>query len=276
MTKLLSAASLERYRRDGFFFPIPVLTPAEAREYRRRLEAVETAHGGALTGEIRHKPHLLFTWLAELVRRPAILDAVQDVLGPDLLVWSSSFFIKNGGDAAFVSWHQDATYWGLSEPDVLTAWVAFTEATVDNGAMRMVPGSHGEQLAHRDTFAANNLLSRGQEIAVAVDETRGVDIVLRAGEMSLHHVRMVHGSPPNRSSDRRIGFAIRYVPTRVKPLAGAVDGAMLVRGVDDYRHFAPEHPPAADLAPEARAHHAESVARSAKILYRGTGVERFR
>jgi non-haem Fe2+, alpha-ketoglutarate-dependent halogenase len=210
------------------------------------------------------------------VRRPAILDAVQDVLGPDLLVWSSSFFIKNGGDAAFVSWHQDATYWGLSEPDVLTAWVAFTEATVDNGAMRMVPGSHGEQLAHRDTFAANNLLSRGQEIAVAVDETRGVDIVLRAGEMSLHHVRMVHGSPPNRSSDRRIGFAIRYVPTRVKPLAGAVDGAMLVRGVDDYRHFAPEHPPAADLAPEARAHHAESVARSAKILYRGTGVERFR
>jgi phytanoyl-CoA dioxygenase PhyH len=276
VTKLLSAASLERYRRDGFFFPIPVLTPAEAREYRRRLEAVETAHGGALTGEIRHKPHLLFTWLAELVRRPAILDAVQDVLGPDLLVWSSSFFIKNGGDAAFVSWHQDATYWGLSEPDVLTAWVAFTEATVDNGAMRMVPGSHGEQLAHRDTFAANNLLSRGQEIAVAVDETRGVDIVLRAGEMSLHHVRMVHGSPPNRSSDRRIGFAIRYVPPRVKPLAGAVDGAMLVRGVDDYRHFAPEHPPAADLAPEARAHHAESVARSAKILYRGTGVERFR
>jgi non-haem Fe2+, alpha-ketoglutarate-dependent halogenase len=276
VTRLLSPASVARYQRDGFFFPITVLTAAEAAEYRGRLEAVEAEHGGALTGELRHKPHLLFTWLADLVRRPAILDAVEDVLGPDLLVWSSSFFIKNGRDAAFVSWHQDATYWGLSEPDVLTAWVAFTEATIENGAMRMVPGSHAEQLAHRDTFAPDNLLSRGQEIEVEVDETRGVDVVLRAGEMSLHHVRMVHGSPPNRSDDRRIGFAIRYVATHVKQLAGDLDGAMLVRGMDDHHHFVPEHPPAADRSPAARAHHAESVARSAKILYRGTGVERFR
>ena len=272
----LTSAAVERYHRDGFYFPIPVLTPVEAREYRRRLEAVEAAHGGTLTAEIRQKPHLLFRWLADLVRHPAILDAVEDVLGPNLLVWSTSFFIKGPRDSAFVSWHQDATYWGLSEPDVITAWVAFTEATVENGAMRMVPGSHGEQLAHRDTFAANNLLSRGQEIEVEVDDARGVDIVLRAGEMSLHHVRMVHGSPANRSDDRRIGFAIRYIPTYVRQLAGAVDGAMLVRGVDEHQYYVPERAPAADLSPEARAHHAESVARSAKILYRGTGVERFR
>lgn len=274
--KALSSAAVERYRRDGFYFPVPVLTPDEARECRRRLEAVEAANGGQLGGELRQKPHLLFTWLADLVRHPAILDAVEDVLGPDLLVWSTSFFIKGPRDAAFVSWHQDATYWGLSEPDVVTAWVAFTEATVDNGAMRMVPGSHGEQLVHRDTFAANNLLSRGQEIEVAVDEARGVDIVLRAGEMSLHHVRMVHGSPPNRSDDRRIGFAIRYIPTYVRQLAGEADGAMLVRGVDDFHYYVPERPPTADLSADARAHHAESVARSASILYRGTGIERFR
>ena len=207
MSKLASSA-VERYRRDGFYFPVPVLTPGEALGLRRRLEAVEAEHGGRLTGEIRHKPHLLFTWLADLVRHPAILDAVEDVLGPNLLVWSTSFFIKEARDAAYVSWHQDATYWGLSAPDVLTAWVAFTEATVENGAMRMVPGSHTEQLEHRDTFAPNNLLSRGQEIAVEVDEARGVDVLLRPGEMSLHHVRMVHGSPANRSDDRRIGFAI--------------------------------------------------------------------
>ena len=272
--KALSSAAVERYRRDGFYFPVPVLTPDEARECRRRLEVVEAATGGQLGGELRQKPHLLFTWLADLVRHPAILDAVEDVLGPNLLVWSTSFFIKGPRDSAFVSWHQDATYWGLSEPDVVTAWVAFTEATVENGAMRMVPGSHGEQLAHRDTFAANNLLSRGQEIEVEVDEAHGVDIVLRAGEMSLHHVRMVHGSPPNRSDDRRIGFAIRYIPTYVRQLAGEVDGAMLVRGVDDFHYYVPERPPTADLSPEARAHHAESVARSATILYRGTGVER--
>lgn len=271
----LSSAALGRYRRDGFLFPLPVLSPAEALDCRRRLEAVEAAHGGRLTGELRHKPHLLFTWLADLVRHPAILDPVEDVLGPDLLVWTTSFFVKEARDPAFVSWHQDATYWGLSEPDVITAWVAFTDATVDSGAMRMVAGSHAEQHAHRDTFAPHNLLSRGQEIDVAVDEARGVDVLLRAGEMSLHHVLMVHGSPPNRSADRRIGFAIRYIPTRLRQLAGE-DSAMLVRGVDRFGHFVLEPPPAADLAPAARAHHAESVARSARILYRGTGVERFR
>src|SRR5262245_509822 len=276
MTKLLAPSAVERYHRDGFYFPVPVLSRDEAAECRRRLAAVEAAHGGTLGGELRHKPHLLFTWLADLVRHPTILDAVEDVLGPNLLVWTGNFFIKQARDPAYVSWHQDATYWGLSEPDVVTAWVAFTDATVENGAMRMVPGSHGEQLAHRDTFATNNLLSRGQEIAVEVDEARGVDIVLRAGEMSLHHVLMVHGSPANQSDDRRIGFAIRYIPTYVKQLASDDDSAMLVRGVDDYHHFVLEHPPTADLSPEARAQHAESVARSARILYRGTGVERFR
>jgi non-haem Fe2+, alpha-ketoglutarate-dependent halogenase len=276
MTKVLSSEALAGYHRDGFSFPIPVLTSAEALALRRRVEAVEAAHGGRLAGELRQKPHLLLTWLADLVRHPRILDAVEDVLGPNLLVWSTSFFTKEARDPAFVSWHQDATYWGLSEPDVLTAWVAFTDATVENGAMRMVPGSHGEQLAHRDTFAPHNLLSRGQEIAVEVDDARGVDVVLRAGEMSLHHVRMVHGSPANRSDDRRIGFAIRYIPTYVRQIAGGEDGAMLVRGVDDYHHFVPERAPESDLSPEARAHHAESVARSGRILYRGTGVDRFR
>jgi non-heme Fe2+,alpha-ketoglutarate-dependent halogenase len=276
MTKVLSSEALAGYHRDGFSFPIPVLTSAEALALRRRVEAVEAAHGGRLAGELRQKPHLLLTWLADLVRHPRILDAVEDVLGPNLLVWSTSFFTKEARDPAFVSWHQDATYWGLSEPDVLTAWVAFTDATVKNGAMRMVPGSHGEQLAHRDTFAPHNLLSRGQEIAVEVDDARGVDVVLRAGEMSLHHVRMVHGSPANRSDDRRIGFAIRYIPTYVRQIAGGEDGAMLVRGVDDYHHFVPERAPESDLSPEARAHHAESVARSGRILYRGTGVDRFR
>jgi chlorinating enzyme len=276
MTKVLSSEALARYHRDGFYFPVPVLTPAEALALRRRVEAVEAAHGGQLAGELRQKPHLLLTWLADLVCHPSVLDAVEDVLGPNLLVWSTSFFTKEARDPAFVSWHQDATYWGLSEPDVLTAWVAFTDATVENGAMRMVPGSHGEQLAHRDTFAPHNLLSRGQEIAVEVDDAHGVDVVLRAGEMSLHHVRMVHGSPANRSGDRRIGFAIRYIPTHVRQIAGGEDGAMLVRGVDDYHHFAPERAPTSDLAPEARAHHAESVARSGRILYRGTGVDRFR
>jgi hypothetical protein len=118
--------AVEQYRRDGFYFPIRVMSAPEALATRRRLEAVEAEHGGRLGGELRHKPHLLFTWLADLVRHPAILDPVEAVLGPNLLAWSSSFFIKEARDPAYVSWHQDATYWGLSAPDVLTAWVAFT------------------------------------------------------------------------------------------------------------------------------------------------------
>jgi len=276
MSKLLPRESVEQYRRDGFFFPIRVLSPAEARQYRARLEAVEREQGGPLRGELRHKSHLIFTWLDTLVRHPAILDAVEELIGPDILCWSSSFFIKEARDSAFVSWHQDATYWGLSEPDVVTAWVAFSESSLESGAMRMVPGTHRKQVAHRDTFAPDNLLSRGQEIMVDVDEAKAVDIVLHPGEMSLHHVRMFHGSPPNRSDDRRIGYAIRYIPTRIRQMAGQRDSASLVQGVDRYGHFDPEQPPAYDLAPEAVARHAAIMKRQGEILYRGTTVERFR
>src|SRR5258705_853892 len=276
MAKLLSASALAQYHRDGFYVPSRVLSREEGGGYRRRLETYEAERGGAIGGELRHKTHLLFTWLDRLVRHPRILDAAEDVLGPNLLCWSSSFFIKEANDAAYVSWHQDATYWGLSQPDVVTAWLAFTDATVENGAMRMVPGSHVAQVAHRDTFAPTNLLSRGQEIAVEVDEAKAVDILLEAGSMSLHHVLMFHSSPPNRSADRRIGYAIRYIPTYVRQLSDVRDTATLVRGVDDYHYFDHEEPPAADLDPAARERHAAIMKRQGAILYRGTTTERFR
>jgi len=272
----LSSSAVAAYERDGFAFPIRVLSAAEAREVRLRLEGVERLQGGPLRGELRHKAHLVFTWLDRLVRHPVILDAVEAILGANLLCWSSSFFIKEARDPAYVSWHQDATYWGLSQPDIVTAWVAFTDATVENGAMRMVPGSHRAQVPHRDTFAPSNLLSRGQEIAVEVDEGRAVDILLRAGEMSLHHVLMFHSSPPNRSDDRRIGFAVRYIPTSVRQVAGEGDSALLVRGTDGYHHFEPEEPPARDLEVMVPVRPAAIMKRQAQILYRGTGIDRFK
>ena len=275
MGRSLSAAALAQYARDGYIFPVPVLSEEEARQYRLRLERVEEDLGGPLRGYYRVKPHLLFTWLADLVRHPAILDAVEDVLGPDLLCWNTSFFTKEAQSPGFVSWHQDATYWGLSEPDVLTAWIAFTDSTPANGNMRVIPGSHRTQAPHVDTFHPDNLLSRGQEIAVEVDEEQAVDIVLRPGEMSLHHVLMVHGSGANPSDDRRIGFAIRYVPTRVRQTAGPRDSATLVRGHDAFGHFELEPRPDADLEPAMLALHAELSDRQAKILYRGTSKTRF-
>ena len=177
MGRSLSAAAIEQYRRDGYHAPIRVVDAAQAAGYRQRLEAVERDLGGPLRGVYRIKPHVLFTWLAELVRHPAVLDAVEDVIGPDILCWNSSFFTKEASSAGYVSWHQDATYWGLSEPDVVTAWVAFTGSTPANGNMRVIPGSHRSQVSHVDTFHPDNLLSRGQEIAVEVDERQAADIV---------------------------------------------------------------------------------------------------
>lgn len=275
MPKLLSSEQIAQFHEDGYVPRLRIMSPAQATEIRARLEEFEARSGGPLRGDLRHKTHLLFPWLAALVRHDILLDAIEDLYGPDLLCWTSNFFIKEARNPAFVSWHQDSTYWGLSAPDVVTAWVALSPSNPANGAMQVMPGTHkGDQIPHRDTFDKHNLLTRGQEVAVAVDETQAVTLSLEPGEMSLHHVRLVHGSPANPSSDRRIGFAIRYIPTRLRQLAGE-DSATLVRGVDRFGHFAHEPAPTAELAPDAVALHKEITERNARILYRGTEIESY-
>ena len=270
MPKALSGVQVAAYERDGYLFPVPVMSAGEARAYRDHLEAYEAATGAPIEGNLRHKVHLLFTWANDLVRHPRILDAVEDLIGPDILCWGTNFFNKEAGDLGFVSWHQDSTYWGLEPPDVVSAWFAFTDSTVENGAMKFLPGSHlWEQMAHRDTFHEHNLLTRGQEIAIAVDEKAAVDVPVRAGEMSLHHVRLTHGSAPNESADRRIALAIRYIPPHVRQLKMR-DSATLVRGQDRYGHFDHEPDPTANLDDAARAAHAEAMRRQIAALYQGT------
>jgi len=267
----LSPDAARQYRDEGYFAPVPVLSTEEAGALRNHLETYE-ARAGRLGGALRQKSHLLFTWLNDLVRDDRILDAVEDLIGPDILCWGSSFFVKEPRDTAYVSWHQDSTYWGLAPPDIVTAWIAFSDSTPENGAMRVIPGSHQlDQVPHRDTFAADNLLSRGQEIMVEVDERRAVTLELKAGEMSLHHVRLIHGSEPNPSATRRIGYAVRYIPTYVRQIAGSHDTATLVRGVDRHGHFEPERRPVTDCSPEALAYHAAVTGAHAQILMRGTG-----
>ena len=270
--KRLSAEAVEQYRQQGWYAPISALSPAEAHALRENLEAFEAKSGG-LTGKLRQKPHLLFTWLDALIRHPRILDAVEDVIGPNILCWGSTFFIKEARNPGYVSWHQDSTYWGLDPADVVTAWVAFSDSNADNGAMRVIPGTHKlDQVSHRDTFNADNLLSRGQEVQVEVDERQARMLQLQAGEMSLHHVRLIHGSDPNPSDTRRIGFAIRYIPTHVRQTAGTHDSATLVRGIDNERNFSPEQAPDSDMSAQAQAFHAETTDQHAKILMRPTGV----
>ncbi len=275
MSKLLTPSQIEHYHTNGYIAPIRVMPVEQALLLRARLEEFEATQGGPLKGALRHKSHLLFSWLGDLVRQEKILDAIEDLYGGDLLCWTSNFFIKEGNDPAYVSWHQDSTYWGLSKPDVVTAWVALSESNKSNGAMEVIPGTHTlDQIPHKDTFAKHNALTRGQEIAVEVDQSKAVAIELQPGEMSLHHVRIIHGSPPNSSSTRRIGFAIRYIPTEVRQLEGD-DSATLVRGVDNFQTFKHEARPKHDLEPEFVALHQQITDRNAKILYKGVNVTGF-
>src|SRR6266436_4315623 len=157
MAKSLTEEQIARYREQGYLAPLRVMAEDQALALRAKLETVEAGMGGPLRGDLRHKTHLLLPFLADLVRHPRILDAVEDLLGPDLLCWTSNFFIKEAADPAFVSWHQDSTYWGLSSPDVVTAWVALSESNKANGALEVVPGTHlKDQIPHRDTFSKDN------------------------------------------------------------------------------------------------------------------------
>jgi ectoine hydroxylase-related dioxygenase (phytanoyl-CoA dioxygenase family) len=274
MSKLLTPEQIQNYKDNGYVAPIRVLPISEAQHIRERLEEFEQNAGEFRKKALRNNSHLLFSWLNDLIRHEKIVDAIEDLYGENLLCWASSFFIKEGHDKSFVSWHQDSTYWGLSKPDVVTAWVALSPSNQSNGAMQVIPKTHLiDQIEHRDTFSEDNLLTRGQEIAVDVDESEASTIELEPGEMSLHHVRIVHGSPPNKSSERRIGFAIRYIPTYVQQLEGD-DSATLVRGVDKFNTFEHEPRPTKDLDPEFVALHQRITQHHHDILYKGSEMRR--
>lgn len=259
-----------QFAQQGFVAPLTAFDPAQAAEYRTKLEQHERDYG-PLSKSDRNNPHLLFTWADEIIRSPAIHAAVEQIFGADLLVWGSTLFIKEPHDPGFISWHQDSTYWGLDPADVLTAWIALSDSRADNGALQVVGGSHKwDQVAHRDTFAEGNMLSRGQEIAVDVDPEQVTTLELEPGQMSLHHIRTAHGSEPNRSDRRRIGFAVRYLPTHVRQSGTIRDSATLVCGQDRHQNFLPERRPEADYGQPERAHHAEVEARTNAIIMAGS------
>lgn len=238
MNRFLNTEALNQYKTQGYFCPVDVLSAAEAASYRARLEAVEHRQGHAIVGPGRSKTHLLYTWVDELIRHPAILDAVEDIIGPDILCWNSVWWIKEPMTETYVAWHQDQLYVGLDTAEFVTAWLALSPATEESGCMKVLPGSHRQALLpHDDLFGENNLLSRGQEISVEIDESNARAMVLAPGQVSLHDVGIAHASAPNRSRDRRIGLSMHYIPTSNRQLLTDKDTATLVRGEDRYNHF---------------------------------------
>ena len=240
MASSLNSKETADYWNDGFVFPIPVMSSETAIAYRSQLEFIEKTHQQnpslkrPLNDYIRTHSDVVLPMAAELALLPTVLDAVEAIIGPDLMIWGADFFIKEARSPMLVSMHQDLTYWGFGETsNQVTAWIALSASTVESGCVDLVQGSHKNPiLPHTDTLAADNLLSRGQEVAVDVREEDRTHVVLAPGEMSLHHGLAIHGSNPNNSDDRRIGFAIRYISPDARQKTTHREYAMLARGVD--------------------------------------------
>ena len=262
MGKLLSDAEIARYHRHGFLAPIDAFSPEEARGFRARLEDFERRDGRQFGKGHNFKPHLLFPWVDALVRHPAVLDPVEDIIGPDIRLFHFTIWPKSPGDPAYVSWHQDATYFGLEPAVHITAWVALTDVPVESGAVEVVPGSHARGQLHHGQFSDDsNLLSRGQTLTEDFARDGTTFMTLKAGQMTLHHTHLIHRSGPNLSNDRRIGFGISYIPTSARCRASTRQSAMLVRGVDRYGNFDDEPHPQVECGAAERAAHVAAVAR---------------
>ena len=263
MPSSLSPEQVARYQQDGYLFPIDCLTPQEVRHYRARLEAFEREQGdtfGKLPNLVRSKSHLLFTWMDELVRHPKVLDAVESLIGPNILIYHLTSWLKEPNEPSHVSWHQDGTYFGLEPYEQITAWIALSDATPEMGCIKIIPGSQViGQRPHKDTTIPGNLLSRGQTIDHKMDYTKYVMMPLQAGQISLHHTHIVHSSERNQTNERRIGIGVSYIPTRCRLVNDARVSAALVRGTDEYGYFDPEPRPQADYDAAAIAAHARAV-----------------
>ncbi len=231
---VLSQDQLDQYERDGIAFPIRIFSTAEASAYREEIDSIiRNFPEGSL--KRLDSLHLFFEWAHRLVNHDVLLNAIEDILGHDLLVDGTLVFYKPPQDSSYVSWHQDSVYSGWHLTPSTSAWIALTASYSGNGCMRVIPGSHEQgQLSHVNIPDESNLVRRGERVET-VDESAAVDVVLQPGEMSLHQSTIVHGSNPNASDEPRIGFIVRFVTNKIvnpkRPL-------LRVRGKADCSHLA--------------------------------------
>ncbi len=265
----------EEYEEDGYYNAIPVLSEEELERIHEGYLAYQDKVPKHIADPYKHKVHLLSSWADTLVHHPKVLDAVEAVLGENILCWTSNLLVKDAKSGAFVSWHQDSGYWGLEPAEVVTAWIALTPSTKDSGCMQVLPATHrGEDYSHRDTFDKDNMLTRGQELELEIHADDTVALELQPGEMSLHHIKLAHASGPNFSAEDRVGFAIRYMSANVKK-EGAKESALLVRGERGDSDFIPETRLNQDWSAAARLQHNRALRRQVANNYRSHGKGSF-
>lgn len=269
----LEASQVARWRREGFLTPFALLGDAERRDCLAGLARLESWLGETVNAsdelKWRTMPYLLMPWAAALARDARILDRVEALLGPDILIFTSTFFIKEAHSPTIAAWHQDSTYYGLSPADEVTVWIALTRADREAGCMEVLPfDGPPRQLRHAARVVENSVNRASQKIVEPLDDARAVAMPLEPGEFSMHHGLTPHRSGPNRSAHRRIGLGLNYIATGVRPVGSVRPAAMLVRGSDRHGHFELLDPPAGELDDHAVAAHEHAVS-----LYRAVYVE---
>ncbi|TDE32732.1 phytanoyl-CoA dioxygenase family protein [Actinomadura sp. 6K520] len=253
----------ERWLADGYAFPVPLLPPDEAAGLLaavRRHEEISRRVGGRVAQRWNSpKIHLLAPWADALVRDERLLDVVTRLIGPDVLVWSTTVFTRPAGSTERLAWHQDALHYGWVNPrgTAVRVWLALTGTTRENGTMRFLPGPHNRELVpHRPSGGAHGL-----EVDMELDEAAGVDVLLAPGEASVHTPTTVHSSGPSAAAADRVCFAIDYISPALRQLP-APDSALLVRGRAAPGSFALEEPPGSEYGAAAlRGFHEAVLAR---------------
>ena len=257
--KMLAAEQIMHFRANGYVYPLDALSADEVGRYRDCLAATEAHLGGSLMAidkKFRGNLHFMCRWVDELACHPRIVDAVEDLLGPDILLYTSRFFIKEPMSEGIAAWHQDSTYFGLRPFDHVTAWVALCDVTPETGPVEFAAGSHIRgQLMQKSGVVQNSVNTAGQIIVEWFDQSHIDRAILRPGQFSLHHTCVVHQSAPNRSRERRIGLALSYIPTRTRHIGTRRMPACLIRGRDEHGHFDLQPRPSVDFGAEEMQRH---------------------
>jgi len=265
-----AAERRKTYAETGFLGPVTLMPPGAMRAYRERVEEFEAKHADA-PKKLYQGPHLLLPWMQDLIRNSNLLDAVEDLFGPDLLFMNCGFRIKAPGTKTHSPWHQDALYMKY-EPAWATVMVAFTAFSVENGCLRFIPGSHKwDLLPHEESRENDPIQTRGQRITGNFDRTAETPMPLAPGQAVIFHPMIVHGSEPNRSQARRMGVIFEYCPTETKRL-GSPDSAMLVRGVDRHGNFGVDPVPTQEYGPEETENYFRKIAIRTRESYKGSTI----
>ena len=244
------------YNENGYYMPIDVVDVSKVNRAAKKLQTIYNNPPSHIKHPWNLQAHLLADWIYELCVSPKLLDIVEEVIGPNIMIQSADIFIKPANGIKHINWHQDANYWGLDPYELVTGWIAITDANLENGCMSYLPKSHLHQkIEHLETFDENSDLTRGQEINMKINDKAVVPVILKEGQAALHHCLLAHGSGPNKSNLPRIGIAVRYLPTHVKQTKGPPISMILARGIDEYKNFMMDKIPSGDFDSNTIAEH---------------------